>query len=798
MRQLIDLPTPSSDKARTDKAPAHDSAKGHVSGTARYTDDVYRHAAMLHLAVGVSTKAHAQITKIDLDAVRSAPGVIDVFTSQDIPGHNEVGAVFPGDPLLVEGRVSYAGQPIFAVVADTLRHARQATSLAQIEYKSESPLLDPAVAIEENSVVLPKHVQRREAGQNIIDEAHREAPLPALESAQHRVSGRLDVGGQEHFYLEGQIAIAEPWEDDGLRVVTSTQHPSEVQKLVAEVIGIPLHRIVAEVRRMGGGFGGKESQAAPVGVLAALACWRTGRSVKFRMPREIDMRVTGKRHPFRSSYDVGFNDEGVIEAAKIELIGNCGYSPDLSEGVVDRAMFHADNAYYIGDALVIGHRAKTNTVSHTAFRGFGGPQGMLPIETVMDDIARTLGLDPLDVRKRNLYRTGKDETHYGQKVEQHLIGPMMETLEERSEYRSRRQKIAEFNKQSPIIKRGLALTPVQFGISFTATHLNQAGAIVRVYTDGSVLANHGGTEMGQGLHTKVCQVVARELGLSLENVRISATRTDKVPNTSPTAASSGADLNAMAARKAALEIKQRLFQFAQDEYALEPASMHLEENAFHATTLTGDAFTLSWPELVQQAYLHRIPLFSEGFYATPKIGYDKKTARGRPFYYYAYGAAVTEVEIDTLTGENRVRRVDILHDVGESLNPAIDRGQVEGGYIQGLGWLTTEELVWNDDGQLMTAGPSTYKIPAYSDAPIDFRVNLLEGHPNSEATIYHSKAVGEPPFMLAISAWAALRDAISSLSDYALNPVLNTPATPERILFACNKIRERQEDKVSA
>ncbi|MGJ8516828.1 xanthine dehydrogenase molybdopterin binding subunit [Carnimonas bestiolae] len=798
MRQLIDPQSSLTRAAPPRNTQAHESAVGHVTGRASYTDDLHPPAGLLHLAVGLSPSASGRITRLDLAAVRKAPGVVRVLTAADIPGHNEVGAVFPGDPLLAEDSVRYHGQPIFAVVASSLRAARQAVTKAIIEIDDAAPLLDPVEAIATHQTVLPKHVQRREDNRVVVAEEQRDKPLARLESAPLQVAGELFIGGQEHFYLEGQIAMAEPWEDDGIRVLTSTQHPSEVQKLVAEVLALPLHAVVAEVRRMGGGFGGKESQAAAVGVMAALAVVTTGRPVKFRMPRDTDMKVTGKRHPFHNRYQVGFDHSGVIQAARIELIGDCGHSPDLSAGVVDRAMFHASNAYYLGDSLVIGHRAKTNTASNTAFRGFGGPQGMLPIENAIDDIARTLNLDPLEVRKRNFYAPGRDVTHYGQQVEQHLILPLVEQLERDSDYRTRRQQIAAYNRTSPIIKRGLALTPVQFGISFTAPHLNQGGAMLRIYTDGSVLANHGGTEMGQGLHTKVCQVVARELGIALDDVRISATRTDKIPNTSPTAASSGADINAMAARRAALTLKERLFEFARRHYDLAEGTLALEDNALTANTLAGAPFRLAWAELIQQAYLNRISLAAEGFYATPKIGYDPTTARGRPFFYYAYGAAATEVEIDTLSGEHRVRRVDILHDVGESLNPAIDQGQIEGGYIQGLGWLTSEELKWNERGQLMTSGPSTYKIPAYSDAPIDFRVSLLSGHPNSEATIYRSKAVGEPPLMLAISAWAALRDAIASIDGYRSNPRLNTPATPEQVLLACQAMRAQVANQAAA
>ncbi|MDX1466834.1 MAG: xanthine dehydrogenase molybdopterin binding subunit, partial [Halomonas sp.] len=566
----------------------------------------------------------------------------------------------------------------------------------------------------------------------------------------------------------------------------------------------PFHAVTMETRRMGGGFGGKETQASPWACITALVARRTGRATKVRLPRAEDTRATGKRHPFHNRYRLGVDEQGVLTGGEITVIGDCGYSPDLSDAIVDRAMFHADNAYSLGAARVTGKRARTHTASNTAFRGFGGPQGMMIIERAMDDIARHLGEDPLTIRKRNLYRatdpdgTPRDVTHYGQRVEQlSLLQDIVSRLEGSSDYWARRREITAFNARSAIIKRGLALTPVKFGISFTVQHLNQAGALLLVYTDGSVMINHGGTEMGQGLHTKVCQVVARELGLDLERVRISATRTDKVPNTSPTAASSGADLNGQAARDAAVKLRERLFDFAAGHFdreagGLDRESMRLEDGQLVAGI--GEAERrIPWGELVQAAYLGRVSLSEKGFYATPLIHYDRAAGRGRPFYYYAYGAAVAEVEVDTLSGEYRVRRADILHDVGDSLNPAIDIGQIEGAFVQGMGWLTSEELKWNDAGRLVTDGPATYKIPAFGDLPETFNVALLEGHPNSQASIYRSKAVGEPPFMLAISVWSALRDALASLADYRVSPALDTPATPERVLMAAEALRTRHE-----
>ncbi|MFO7647297.1 xanthine dehydrogenase molybdopterin binding subunit [Halomonas campaniensis] len=764
-------------------ARAHESAVKHVTGRAAYIDDLKAPADCLHLALALSPVAHGRLTRLDLDRVRALPGVVDAVGFDDVPGHTDIGPVFPGDPIFVEDEISYAGQVLFAVAADSHAAARDAVKAALaagvVEIDEQPASLDPVAAAERGEFVRPTHVQQGGDWEaTLVD-----APLV--------VEGEQFVGGQEHFYLEGQACLVTPTEDEGVVVHTSNQHPSETQKLVAEVLGIPFHAVTVEVRRMGGGFGGKETQASPWACIAALIARRTGRAARLRLPRAEDMRVTGKRHPFHNRYRLAVDERGVIQGGEITVIGDCGYSPDLSDAIVDRAMFHADNAYSLGAARVTGHRARTHTASNTAFRGFGGPQGMMVIEAAMDDIARRVGEDPLTVRKRNLYRQGRDITHYGQTVEQlGLLHELVERLEANSDYWARRETITAFNAKSPVIKRGLALTPVKFGISFTAKHLNQAGALLHVYTDGSVQINHGGTEMGQGLHTKICQVVARELSLDMEAVRITATRTDKVPNTSPTAASSGADLNGMAARDACLTLKARLFDFAAEHYALDREAMRLE--AGHLVAGEGESERrIPWGELVQAAYLGRVSLSEKGFYATPLIHYDRGTGQGRPFYYFAFGAAVAEVSIDTLSGEYQVERVDILHDVGDSLNPAIDIGQVEGGFIQGMGWLTSEELKWNEAGRLISDGPATYKIPTYGDLPPMFNVELMEGHPNSMASIYRSKAVGEPPFMLGISVWSALRDALASLADYREAPRLDTPATPERVLLAAEALRSR-------
>lgn len=770
-------------------ARAHESAIKHVTGRAAYIDDLKVPADCLHLALALSPVAHGRLTRLDLDRVRALPGVVDAVGFPDVPGHTDIGPVFPGDPLFVEEEVSYAGQVLFAVAAESHRAAREAVKAALdagvVEVDEHPASLDPVAATERGEFVRPTHVQERGDW------------AASLEDAALTVTGEQFVGGQEHFYLEGQACLVTPTEDEGVVVHTSNQHPSETQKLVAEVLGVPLHAVTVEVRRMGGGFGGKETQASPWACIAALISRRTGRAAKLRLPRGEDMRVTGKRHPFHNRYRLGVDAQGVIQGGEITVIGDCGYSPDLSDAIVDRAMFHADNAYSLGQARVTGHRARTHFASNTAFRGFGGPQGMMVIEAAMDDIARRVGEDPLTIRKRNLYRQGQDVTHYGQSVEQlGLLHELVARLEASSDYWTRRREISAFNAQSPVVKRGLALTPVKFGISFTAQHLNQAGALLHVYTDGSVQINHGGTEMGQGLHTKICQVVARELGLDLDAVRITATRTDKVPNTSPTAASSGADLNGMAARDACLRLKERLFDFAAEHFyqghALDREGMRLEDG--HLVAGWGESERrIPWGELVQTAYFGRVSLSEKGFYATPLIHYDRQAGQGRPFYYYAFGAAVAEVRVDTLSGEYRVEGVDILHDVGDSLNPAIDVGQVEGGFIQGMGWLTSEELRWNEGGRLLSDGPATYKIPTFGDLPPRFNVDLMEGHPNSMASLYRSKAVGEPPFMLAISVWSALRDALASLTYYRESPRLDTPATPERVLMAAEALRHRGE-----
>ena len=760
--------------AQAAAAVPHDSAALHVSGEALYTDDLPEPKGMLHAALGVSPIAHGRITGVDLDAVRSAPGVVDVIVAADIPGVNDVGPIQHDDPILADTFVHFAGQPVFAVAASSVELARRAVMLGKLAIEPLPAILTIDDAMAAQAFVLPP-----------VDVTRGDASA-ALQRAPRRLRGDVRCGGQDHFYLEGQIALAIPDEAGGMQLHVSTQHPGEVQHMVAHALGIDSHAVVVSCRRMGGGFGGKETQMSLFACVAAVLARRSDRAVKLRLDRDDDMRSTGKRHAFAYRYDVGYDDDGRILGLDLTLASRCGFSADLSGPVNDRAVFHADNAYWLPDVAIHSYRCRTNTVSDTAFRGFGGPQGMFAIEQVIDEIARALGRDPLDVRKVNFY--GVDErnvTPFGMTIEDNIAPALVDELERTSRYRERREALAGWNRDSPVIKRGIALTPVKFGISFTATHYNQAGALVHVYRDGAVLLNHGGTEMGQGLFTKVRQVVARELGVPLASVRVSASDTSKVPNASPTAASSGSDLNGMAARDACRKLRERLVAIAARELACDAADVEFRDGV-----VLGGGRRLPFAEVTRAAYFARVSMSATGFYATPKVHYDRKTLTGRPFFYYAYGAAVSEVAIDTLTGEHRLVAVDILHDAGRSLNPAIDRGQIEGGFLQGWGWLAMEELWWNERGELRTHAPSTYKIPTSRDWPDDVRIAFWP-EPNREDTIYRSKAVGEPPFMLALSAFHAIRDAIASVAGHRLSPRLDAPATDERILASVDEIRTR-------
>ncbi|HMY48411.1 MAG TPA: xanthine dehydrogenase molybdopterin binding subunit [Rhodocyclaceae bacterium] len=758
----------------------HESAPLHVSGKAQYIDDLPEMAGTLHAAPGLSTCARGRIRAMDLSAVRAYPGVRCVLTAADIPGENNCGPILHDDPIITGDLVEFYGQVIFVVAAETREAARQAARLARVEYAAEPPILDMDSAIAAESWVLPPFVMTRGAVEQ------------AFENAPHRLSGAARLGGQEHFYLEGQISCAVPRESDTIHVFCSTQHPTEMQQMVAHALGWRSHQVSVECRRMGGGFGGKESQSAQWACLAALLAVKTGHPVKLRLDRDDDMVATGKRHPYQYRWESAFDDAGRILGLRLEMASDCGYSADLSGPVNDRTICHIDNAYYLDAVALRSLRCKTNRVSNTAFRGFGGPQGMFVIETVLDDIARHLGLDALAVREANFYDVvpgARSTTPYGMTVEDNVAPALVAQLADASDYGARRAAILAFNASSPVIKRGLALTPVKFGISFNATHYNQAGALVHVYTDGTVLVSHGGTEMGQGLYTKVRQIVAHEFGLPLEDVRLSSTDTSRVANTSATAASSGTDLNGKAAQAACQHIKARLAAFVVElvQGAVAAEQVRFVDARVQAGEASAPLFDDSFAALVMRAYRARIQLWDAGFYRTPKIHFDPQTKLGRPFYYFAYGAAASEVAIDTLTGECRVLRVDILHDAGRSINPALDIGQIEGGFIQGMGWLTSEELWWRPDGpqagRLMSHAPSTYKIPTATDLPDVFNVRLFD-NANVEDSIHRSKAVGEPPFMLALSVFMALRDAVAAALPAGQSPRLEAPATPEAVLRA--------------
>lgn len=753
----------------------HDSARHHVRGAARYVDDLPLPDGALQVHIAWSDRVHARILTLDLTPVIDCPGIVAVVGAAGVPGINEISPVHRDDePLFAEDLVHYHGQPLFAVAASDIKVARRAARLARIVYEDLPPVLDVDAARAAGSfVVPPSSLSRGDAS-------------AGLAASPHRLQGRLSMGGQDHFYLEGQAALAIPGEGGDMLVHSSTQHPSETQDLVARVLGLPAAAVTVEVRRLGGGFGGKETQANLFACAAAVVAARTGRAAKCRPDRDDDMILTGKRHDFAVDYKVGFEADGRIRAVAMDFLSRCGWSADLSGPINDRALFHADNGYFYPDVSLHAWPCRTNTVSNTAFRGFGGPQGMLAAERAIDEIAFATGQDPLDVRLANLYGgPGRDVTPYHMLVEDNLLPELMQRLAQTSDYRARRTAMRAANATDPWQKRGLALTPVKFGISFTTTAFNQAGALIHIYKDGSIHLNHGGVEMGQGLFVKVAQVVAHVFNVPLERVRVSATTTGKVPNTSATAASSGSDLNGMAAQAAAMTLKERLTDFV--------AALHqarADEVAWLPERVAVKGNEIGWSELVRAAYLARVQLSATGFYKTPKIHMDRQAGRGRPFYYFAYGAACAETVVDTLTGEYRVTRVDILHDCGRSLNPAIDKGQIEGGFIQGMGWLTSEELVWDEHGRLRTHAPSTYKIPTAADRPAELRIDLFDA-PNREATIHRSKAVGEPPFMLGMAVFHSLADAIAAVADYRVCPRLDAPATPERVLGAIGRLREQ-------
>jgi xanthine dehydrogenase large subunit len=762
----------------------HESAHLHVAGGATYVDDIPELAGTLHCALGLSPVAHGRLRGMDLDRIRTMPGVVDVFSAADFPGTNDCGPILHDDPILADSELRHVGQPVFAVLAVTREQARRAAAAAH-------EVLD----IEPLDAVLG-HRDAHARGQYVIPPIHlvrhsvEGGALAAIAAAPHRLADTLDVGGQEQFYLEGQISYAVPTEDDGMKLHCSTQHPSEMQHLVAQALGLQSHHVHVECRRMGGGFGGKESQSALFACVAALGARRTRRPVKLRLDRDDDFLITGRRHCFAYDYEVGFDDEGRILGMALTMISRAGHSAVLSGPVMTRALCHVDNAYWLPDVELHGFSARTNTQSNTAFRGFGGPQGAIVTEVILDSIARRLQRDALDVRRANFYGVAeRNTTPYGQPVKDNVIAALTDELVATSAYRARRTAVDAFNAGSPWLKRGLAFTPLKFGISFNVRHLNQAGALVHVYVDGSILVNHGGTEMGQGIHTKVAQVVAHELGVAFARVRVTATDTTKVANTSATAASTGSDLNGKAAQNAAHTIRKRLAEFAARTFGGDAADVRFENDSVQC----GDR-SIPFPELVRRAYEDRVQLWSDGFYATPGLRWNPATTQGQPFYYFSYGAAVSEVVVDTLTGEWRLLRTDVLHDAGRSLNPAIDIGQVEGAFIQGMGWLTTEELVWHPrTGRLATHAPSTYKIPTATDCPPVFNVKLYDNQ-NVEDSIHRSKAVGEPPLLLAFSVFLAIRDAVSAAGGHRLDPPLRAPATPEAILDAIDAVKAKAKD----
>jgi xanthine dehydrogenase large subunit len=761
--------------ARVGISRAHESAHLHVAGAAPYIDDLPELAGTLHAALGLSPVAHGRINAMHLDRIRALPGIVAVLSAADIPGPNDCGPIVHDDPILADGLVQFLGQPVFAVIAETREAARRAAAKAGDVLEIE-PL--PAIFAP---------VEAHAAGQYVLDPMHlkRGDARAAIDAAPHKLKDSFDVGGQEQFYLEGQISYAIPAENDGMLVHCSTQHPSEMQHLVAHALKLHAHQVQVECRRMGGGFGGKESQSALFACVAALAAKKLDRPVKLRPDRDDDFLITGRRHCFHYEYEVGYDDAGRVLGAELTMVSRAGFSADLSAPVMTRAICHVDNAYWLPDVAIHGFSAKTNTQSNTAFRGFGGPQGAIAIENILDSIARALGKDALEVRQANFY--GVDErnrTPYGMEVKDNIIHELTAELVASSEYRARREAIAAYNATSPVLKRGLALTPVKFGISFNVVHFNQAGALVHVYNDGSILVNHGGTEMGQGLNTKVAQVVAHELGVGFERVRVTATDTQKVANTSATAASSGAELNGKAAQDAARQVRERLAACAASHHGGDAAAVRFANDK---VLVAGRSLPFS--AVVAQAYIDRVQLWSDGFYATPGLHWNRETLQGRPFFYFAYGAAVSEVVIDTLTGECKLLRADVLHDVGRSLNPAVDIGQVEGAFIQGMGWLTMEELVWHPKtGLLTTHAPSTYKIPTANDCPPVFNVRLFNGD-NPVDTIHRSKAVGEPPLLLSFSVFYAIRDAVSAVGAHRVDPPLSAPATSEAILRAISAVQ---------
>jgi xanthine dehydrogenase large subunit len=763
----------------------HDSAIKHVSGESVYIDDMPLNSRLLCGRVVYSSEAHARIISLDLAAAKALPGVHAVLCWKDIPGANQMGPVIHDEPCLAEDVVVCVGQAIVLIAAESEAIVIAAEKLVKIGYEPLEAILDLRTAISRNALLAPPRTMKRGDA------------AAALKNAKHVFEGELETGAQEHWYLETHTCLCIPGEHKEITAYSSTQHPSETQAIISEVLGIAKNEVVVEIRRMGGAFGGKETQGNWVAAWAALLCQATKRPVKIRLFRDDDQIMTGKRHPYLIQYKVGFDGNGKIEALIFEQHADGGCATDLSIAILERAMLHADSSYYIPHMEVIGRAYRTNLPSNTAFRGFGGPQGMAAMEAVVDRISRFLKKDGAEVRKLNFYGIGKDNiTHYGQEVELNRLHTMYDQLYVSSEYQSRRKSVNEFNASHEFYKKGLALTPVKFGISFTTTFLNQAGALVNIYKDGTVLVNHGGTEMGQGLNTKIQQIAAAELGVSVSSIKVNATNTSKVPNTSATAASAGTDLNGMAVKNAIDQLKLNIAGVMAKEFSkFDPAKPSLPENIVFENDWISDGLAserkMRFSEAMPLVNLNQVSLSAAGFYRTPDIGWDKAAGWGRPFNYYAFGMCVSEVLVDTLTGFHKNLRTDILHDVGDSINPGLDIGQVEGGYIQGVGWCTTEEVKWNTKGHLLNHSPDTYKIPSVQDIPVDFRTHLLQGAPNPKA-IRKSKAVAEPPLMLAFATWLAIKDAISAVNDHETEPEFKLPATNEVILLSIDKLRKEQ------
>ena len=751
----------------------HDSGAKHVSGFAEYTDDIGEPLNTHYGAIGWSKKAHAIIKKIDLKSVINSEGVISVVTLMDIPGRNDVGPVFDGDPIFPKNKVEYYGQPLFAVAATSTVLARKAVLKAKVYYKELKPIVTIDEALKKNNLLFkPRLIKKGN-------------PSKKINNSKNKIRGNFTTGSQEHFYLEGQVCLVIPREDNSYTVYSSTQHPSETQQIIAKMLKQKSNSINVIVRRIGGGFGGKETNFL-TSAICSLLSYKTKKPIKLRLDRDDDIIITGKRHDFYSDYEVGFDDNGRINGLKLKLASRCGMSPDLSVAINERALLHIDNSYYLSDIEIKNYLCKTNTSSSTAFRGFGGNQGMMAIENIIDNISRYLKKDPSEIRKINFYgKKSRNITHYGMKINDNVINEIYDDLKIKSNYKERYDVIKKFNKNNKFKKKGIAITPVKFGISFTTIHLNQAGALVHVYTDGSIQMNHGGIEMGQGTHTKIAQLVSNSFGLPYERVQISSTNTSKVPNTSASAASSTTDLNGAATLNAVSKIKSNLNNFIKKKYNI---LSKIEPSYKNGNIYIGNR-VFNFDQIIKEAYLSRISLSSSGFYSTPKINFNKKTFKGRPFYYFCYGSAVTEVTIDTLTGESVLERVDILHDAGNAINPALENGQIEGGFVQGQGWLTMEEVVWDKLGKIKTFSPSTYKIPAITDIPKKFNVEIFKKGKNIEKVVNKAKTTGEPPLMLAMSVFFAIKDAIASISNYEKVPDIDAPATPEKILLSIKKLK---------